>query len=203
MQVSHNFMPTSAVFDDERLVSCAGLVPVMELATQTGLADLLAEKVHIAEPRIKSGSANPSPKLTTVIAGMCAGDRQLNCCLHTMAITQIGRDTPGRAYYRRKRAAGKSHREALRCLKRRLCDVVYRQLMRDATRSIEAGPAGHVGADSSVQRGRLTPHHQHFGQVTHRASQPSPYNRRPQRLTQRGAVYSGGYHLELTGRTRH
>jgi transposase len=45
-----------------------------------------------------------------------AGDRQLNCRLHTMAITQIARDTPGRAYYRRKRAAGKSHREALRCL---------------------------------------------------------------------------------------
>jgi len=72
-----------------------------------------------------------------------AGDRQLNCCLHTMAITQISRDTPGRAYYRRKRAAGKSHREALRCLKRRLSDVVYRQLLRDA---IGAGPAGHVGA---------------------------------------------------------
>jgi transposase len=75
-----------------------------------------------------------------------AGDRQLNCCLHTMAITQISRDTPGRAYYRRKRAAGKSHREALRCLKRRLSDVVYRQLLRDATTSIGAGPAGHVGA---------------------------------------------------------
>jgi transposase len=74
-----------------------------------------------------------------------AGDRQLNCCLHTMAITQISRDTPGRAYYRRKRAAGKSHREALRCLKRRLSDVVYRQLMRDATTSIGAGPAGHGG----------------------------------------------------------
>ncbi|HEX2400703.1 MAG TPA: IS110 family transposase [Mycobacterium sp.] len=75
-----------------------------------------------------------------------AGDRQLNCCLHTMAITQISRDTPGRAYYRRKRAAGKSHREALRCLKRRLSDIIYRQLLRDATTSIGAGPAGHVGA---------------------------------------------------------
>jgi transposase len=76
-----------------------------------------------------------------------AGDRQLNCCLHTMAITQIARDSPGRAYYRRKRAAGKSHREALRCLKRRLSDVVYRQLLRDATtRPVGAGPAGHAGA---------------------------------------------------------
>ena len=33
----------------------------------------MAEKVHIAEPRIKSGAANPAPKLATLIAGMCAG----------------------------------------------------------------------------------------------------------------------------------
>jgi Transposase DDE domain group 1 len=73
VQVSHNFTPTSAVFDDDHLVSCAGLVPVMALAAQTGLPGLLADKIHIAEPRIKSGSANPAPKLATLIAGMCAG----------------------------------------------------------------------------------------------------------------------------------
>jgi transposase len=48
-----------------------------------------------------------------------AGDRQLNCCLHTMAITQIRHNGPGRSYYQRKRADGKGHKEALRCLKRR------------------------------------------------------------------------------------
>ena len=73
MQVSHNFLPTSALFDDDHLVSCAGLVPVMTLGTQTGLGDLLAEKVWIAEPKVKSGSANPAPKLATLIAAMCAG----------------------------------------------------------------------------------------------------------------------------------
>jgi Transposase DDE domain group 1 len=73
VQVSHRFTASSAVFDDEHLVSCVGLVPVMTLATQTGLAQLLADKVRIDAPRIKSGSANPSPKLTTVIAGVCAG----------------------------------------------------------------------------------------------------------------------------------
>lgn len=73
VQVSHGFAAASAVFDDERLVSCAGLVPVMTLARQTGLSDLIADKVRIIGPRIKSGSANPSPKLTTVVAGMCAG----------------------------------------------------------------------------------------------------------------------------------
>ena len=57
MKVSHRFAAGSAVFD-EHLVSCAWLVPVMTLAAQTGLPKLLADKVHIAQPRIKSGSAN-------------------------------------------------------------------------------------------------------------------------------------------------
>ena len=61
------------MFDEDNLVSCAGLVPVMTLAQQTGLGRLLADKVHITAPRIKSGSANPAPKLATVVAGMCAG----------------------------------------------------------------------------------------------------------------------------------
>src|SRR5262245_21613843 len=45
----------------------------MSLAAQTGLSRLLDETVHIADPRIRSGSANPAPKLATLIAGMCAG----------------------------------------------------------------------------------------------------------------------------------
>jgi transposase len=85
-----------------------------------------------------------------------AGDRQLNYALHVMAITQIRRDTAGRAYYRRKRAAGHGHKEALRCLKRRLSDVVYRQLLHDA-RVLTGTPNAHgpvtQGADahSSIQ----------------------------------------------------
>jgi hypothetical protein len=73
VQVSHRFAAESAVFDDEHLVSCAGLVPVMTLAAQTGLPELLADKICIPAPKITSGSANPSPKLATLIAGMCAG----------------------------------------------------------------------------------------------------------------------------------
>jgi hypothetical protein len=73
VKVSHKFSAGSAIFDDGHLVSCAGLVPVMTLAEQTGLGRLLGEKVHIAEPKIKSGAANPAPKLVTLIAGMCAG----------------------------------------------------------------------------------------------------------------------------------
>jgi len=86
VQVSHRFTASSAVFDDEHLVSCAGLVPVMTLATQTGLPELVADKVRIAQPRIKSGSANPAPKLTTVIAGMCAGAD----CIDDLDIVRTG-----------------------------------------------------------------------------------------------------------------
>ncbi|HEX5145337.1 MAG TPA: IS110 family transposase [Mycobacterium sp.] len=67
-----------------------------------------------------------------------AGDRQLNYALHVIAITQIRRDTAGKIYYQRKRATGKSHKEALRCLKRRLADIVYRTMIRDTEASLLA-----------------------------------------------------------------
>ena len=51
MQVSHRFAAESAVFDEDTLVSLAGLVPVMRLAEQTGLGRLLAEKVRITAPQ--------------------------------------------------------------------------------------------------------------------------------------------------------
>jgi transposase len=59
------------------------------------------------------------------------GNRQLNRALYTIAITQIRADTEGRAYYQRKRAEGKTKREALRCLKRRLSDLIYRTMKAD------------------------------------------------------------------------
>jgi transposase len=62
------------------------------------------------------------------------GNRQLNHALHIAAVTQIRNDTPGRAYYLRKQAEGKSRKEALRALKRQISDAVYRQLVNDTTR---------------------------------------------------------------------
>jgi hypothetical protein len=61
------------VFDEDNLVSSAGLVPVMALAEQAGLTRLLGNKIHIESTRVKSGAANPAPKLATLIASMCAG----------------------------------------------------------------------------------------------------------------------------------
>jgi transposase len=73
-----------------------------------------------------------------------AGDRQLNSCLHVMALVQIRNTTEGRAYFLRKRAEGKSKKEAMRCLKRRLSDVVYRQLIHHRDQQ-QAGSGGHPG----------------------------------------------------------
>jgi transposase len=74
------------------------------------------------------------------------GNRQINHVLHIMAVVELRRDTEGRAYFDRKKAAGKTSMEAMRCLKRRLSDIVYRQLLNDAIRSMAAGPEGHSGA---------------------------------------------------------
>jgi len=62
------------------------------------------------------------------------GNRQLNWAIHTIAITQLRYDTAGRRFYDRKVAEGKTTKEALRALKRRLSDVVYRHLVIDARR---------------------------------------------------------------------
>lgn len=82
-----------------------------------------------------------------------AGNRRINRVLHIMAVVQLRHDTLGRAYYRRKLAAGKTPMEAMRALKRRLSDVVYHQFVldqkhhrRSAQQSDGTGPGGHPGA---------------------------------------------------------
>ena len=98
-----------------------------------------------------------------------AGNRRMNHMIHIAAATQIRLDTDGRAYYRRKLAAGKSRREAMRCLKRRISDALYRRLRADAKprgRGRGSGRAQRGG--TSVQRGRLAPAHRHFGSATSR-----------------------------------
>jgi transposase len=56
------------------------------------------------------------------------GNRQLNAALYRIAITQARYYAPARDYLERKRAEGKSRREALRCLKRLLVRVVFNTL---------------------------------------------------------------------------
>jgi transposase len=59
------------------------------------------------------------------------GNRKLNYALHMVATSQARSDAPGGAYYRKKIDEGKSSKEALRCLKRRVSDAVYKSLVAD------------------------------------------------------------------------
>ena len=86
-----------------------------------------------------------------------AGNRQINRTLHIMAVVQLRhRDSPGRAYYERKVAAGKTPMEAVRCLKRRLSDIVYHQMTVDA-RTAPTDPGGHSGTTLQSSVTDLTP----------------------------------------------
>jgi transposase len=62
------------------------------------------------------------------------GNRMINYALHMVAVTQVANDTPGRAFYDKKLEEGKTRKEALRALKRRISDTVYRQLIIDSQR---------------------------------------------------------------------
>ena len=64
------------------------------------------------------------------------GNRKLNHALHIAAVTQLRYPSEGRDYYQKKLAEGKTSKEAIRALKRRISHVVYRRLLADARRSI-------------------------------------------------------------------
>jgi hypothetical protein len=72
VKLSHSWSKTTPLFDDEHLVSDAGLVPVMALAEQAGLSELVAERVRLGETRVASAGVNPAGKVTSIIAGMAA-----------------------------------------------------------------------------------------------------------------------------------
>jgi transposase len=66
------------------------------------------------------------------------GNRQLNWALHYIAIAQSRTSAEAKSYLARQRESGKSHKEAMRCLKRHLSNVVYRHLLMDARRLEQA-----------------------------------------------------------------
>jgi transposase len=82
-----------------------------QLARHSGVAPLEASSGRIQRHRLDRG-----------------GNRQLNAALHRIAITQARIHPGARAYLERKRAEGKSWREAIRCLKRLLVRVVFNTL---------------------------------------------------------------------------
>jgi len=91
------------------------------------------------------------------------------------AITQIRHPhSDGRAYYDKKIAEGKTHKEALRSLKRRISNAIYARLQADARQaasSVNAGPGGQPGNDSDSSAAGSHPERRLFGQAT---PEPSP-----------------------------
>ena len=87
-----------------------------------------------------------------------AGNRQINRVLHIMATVELRNPGVGRDYFDRKKASGKTSLEAMRCLKRRLSDIVYRTMLDDAVAALGTGPGGHRGATLQSSAAGSHPH---------------------------------------------
>ena len=99
------------------------------------------------------------------------GNRRLNHAIHMAAVTQIRhKHSQGRAYYDKKLAEGKTHKEALRALKRRISDAIYAALVADARQAAAGtkGPGGQPGNLSVSRAAGSHPAHRLFGQATFR-----------------------------------
>jgi transposase len=108
-----------------------------------------------------------------------AGNRQINRVLHIMATVQLRNPTEGRAYYDRRKVDGKTSMEAMRALKRRLSNIVYRSMVDDAiaqTLRPRTGPGGQRGNDSDSSAAGSHPH-------TSSSDKPLPGPARPQPRT--------------------
>ena len=98
------------------------------------------------------------------------GNRRVNHAIHMAAISQIRhKHSDGRAFYEKKLAEGKTHKEALRALKRRISDAIYAALAADARRAASAcskSPGGQPGDHSASRAAGSHPAHRHYGQAT-------------------------------------
>jgi transposase len=102
-----------------------------------------------------------------------AGNRQINRVLHIMAVVQLRNPTEGRAYFDRRVAEGKTPMEAMRALKRRLSDIVYRQMIANA-KATRTSPGGQTGNDSYSSVAGSNPHTDTSDQPL-----PGPVTRKP------------------------
>jgi len=137
-----------------RLVT--GLAPALLALTGCGpltAAKLIGETAGIGRFRSRAAFArhNGSAPLPVWSANAerhrlsRTGNRQLNVALHRIAITQLQREGPGRMYLEHRRQQGDTKPEAIRALRRRISDEVFRRMRHDeATRA--AGPTGLVAA---------------------------------------------------------
>jgi transposase len=114
------------------LTGIFGIGPILaaKIIATVGNARRFPTKAHFAS---YSGTAPVEASSGEVVRHRLslAGNRKLNNALHMVAICQARSDVRGNTYYRKKIAEGKSRKEALRCLKRRLSDAIFKSLMAD------------------------------------------------------------------------
>jgi transposase len=114
------------------------------------------------------------------------GNRRINHAIHMAAITQIRhRHSDGRAYYDKKLTEGKTHKEALRSLKRKISNAIYARLQADAQSAASAaatGPGGQPGNDSDSSAAGSHPERQLFGQATPEPATATLRRATPRRL---------------------
>jgi transposase len=95
------------------------------------------------------------------------GNRRINHAIHMAAITQLRhKHSEGRAYYDKKVAEGKTHKEALRSLRRKVSDAIFARLQADARQAGESGPGGQPGNGSDSSAAGSHPERQLFGPAT-------------------------------------
>ena len=127
-----------------RLTSLFGVGPVTTARVLGEVGDVarFRSRHHFASyngtaPTESSSGGPGAPRVNT------KGNRKLNHVIHIVAVTQVR--SPGcasNAYYRRELTEGKTDKEAMRALKRRISDAIYRQLVEDAAKR---GPGGQMG----------------------------------------------------------
>ena len=125
---------TEALRDyDSRLLNVDGIGPVLAVrligrcgrASRFPNADAFASYAGVAPVEASSGDR-------TVHRLSRSGDRKLNSALHLVAVTQVRmRNSVGRRYYDRKITEGKTHKTAMRCLKRKIASHVWRLMLAD------------------------------------------------------------------------
>jgi transposase len=111
-----------------------GALLAARVIAHTGIVDRFATEAHYASyagvAPIEVGSGEHSRHRLSR-----AGNRQLNCAVHLIALQQVRHNREGGGdYYRRKLVAGRTHKEAMRCLKRRIVTKLYRRMLADQDR---------------------------------------------------------------------
>ena len=109
-----------------------------------------ASRPATVSPRSTAPPRSRCPPADARSGGSHCGNRTVNHAIHMAAVTQVRhRHSPGRGYYDRKIAEGKTPKEALRALKRRISDALWAAMAADARRAAAApqtaGPGGQPG----------------------------------------------------------